>query len=140
MLKKLIPLATMECDGKNSDTVQFLWEYFDEMLRKESCNNDYQFNPRGWITDMAGCNIEGLKWVFGRDVVERIKSCEFHFKECRNRQARKLGNDDRNNFKRLCNLLLQAPTPISYNKAKEDLESFIAESPERQSLSTWLQW
>ncbi|CAB4003810.1 Hypothetical predicted protein, partial [Paramuricea clavata] len=32
------------------------------------------------------------------------------------------------------------PSPISYNKAKEDLESFIAECPEHQSLSTWLDW
>ena len=87
---------------------------------------------------MAGCNIETLKRVFGNDTVKRIKTCEFHFKECRNRQARKLGDDDRRNFKRLCNSLLQAPTPISYDKAKEDLESFIAESSERQSLSTWL--
>ena len=88
---------------------------------------------------MADCNIEGSKRVFVNDIVKRIKTCEFHFKECRNRQARKLGDDDRRNFKRLCNCL-QAPIPISYDKAKEDLESFIAKSPECQSLSTWLEW
>jgi predicted nucleic acid-binding Zn finger protein len=140
VLKKLIPLATMECEGENSNTVQLFWECFNEILRKESGNNDYQFNPRGWITDMAGSNIEGLKRVFGSDVVGRIKSCEFHFKECRNRQSRKLGDEDRSNFKRLCNRLLQAPSPVSYTKAKEDLESFIAECPERIRLSTWLDW
>ena len=140
ILKKLIPLATMECEGENSNTVQLFWECFNEILRKESGNDNCQFNPRGWITDMAGCNIEGLKRVVGDDVVKRIKTCEFHFKQCRNRQARKLGDDDRRNFKRLCNCLLEAPTPISYEKAKEDVESFITESPERQSLSTWLEW
>ncbi|CAB4012392.1 Hypothetical predicted protein [Paramuricea clavata] len=93
VLKKLIPLATMECDGENSDTVQLFWECFNEILKKESGNNDYQFNPRGWITDMAGSTIEGLKRVFGTDVVGRIKSCEFHFKEYRNRQSRKLADN-----------------------------------------------
>ena len=39
---------------------------------------------------MAGCNIEGLKRVFGDNVVKRIKTCEFHFKQCRNRQYESL--------------------------------------------------
>ncbi|CAB3996594.1 Hypothetical predicted protein [Paramuricea clavata] len=77
----------MECDGENSDMVQLFWECFSEILKKESGNNDYQFNPRGWITDMACSNVEGLKRVFGPDVVGRIKLCEFHFKECRNHQS-----------------------------------------------------
>ena len=32
------------------------------------------------------------------------------------------------------------PTTATYDRAKEDLESFIAESRERKSLATWFQW
>lgn len=38
-------------------------------------------------------NMNGLQKVFGDDVLTRIKSCEFHFKESRNKVARKLGGD-----------------------------------------------
>ena len=61
-------------------------------------------------------------------------------KECRNRQARKLNEHDRRNFKDLCNALLEAASPTSYEKSKEDLENFVAESEERRYLQSWIEW
>ena len=99
---------------------------------------DYVFNPiKGWCTDMAGANIEGLRWSFGSDAVERIKTCEFHFKDCRNKHARRLQVDDRSQFKELCNELLNAAS-LPYEKAKENLDDFIGETLERNFLSTWV--
>jgi len=47
---------------------------FNEVLRKENENEKYFFNPRGWVTEMAGSNLEGLRQsIFG------VKTCEFHF-------------------------------------------------------------
>ena len=140
LLKKVIPLATMETENENSLSIELFWSYFNDILRKESGLKDYVFNPRGWITDMAGCNIEGLKRVFGPNVVERVKTCEFHFKQCRNRQARKFDEETRKKFKKLSEALLEAQNPTSYEKAKENLDNFIAEEPERMRLTTWLGW
>ena len=78
-LKKVIPLATMEMENENSLSIELFWSYFNDILRKESGLKDYVFNPHGWITDMA-------------------KTCEFHFKQCRNRQARKSSK----NYAKLC--------------------------------------
>jgi hypothetical protein len=140
LLRKVIPLATMECEAENSLCVEYFWKCFNEILQKVSGKKDYLFNPCGWVTDMAGANMEGLKRVFGSAVLERVRTCEFHFKECRNRQSRKFSQEIRSRFKTLCNALLEAQSVIAYEKAKEDLCNFIEESPERSSLASWLDW
>jgi hypothetical protein len=114
--------------------------FFNEMLAKITGQVGYKFNPRGWCSDMAGSNLQGLKNVFGEDTLRKFKGCEFHFKDCRNRHARKLRTDEsRAKFKRLCDALLDAATPASYYSAKEDLNMFIEEVPqEREQLLTWV--
>ncbi len=84
------------------------------------------FNPCGWITDMAGSNIEGLKRFFGTDVVGQIKSCKFHLKE-----FIIVSHES---------LVMKTAATLNVYESYEDLESFIAECPERLSLSTWLDW
>ena len=37
---------------------------------------------------MAGTNMEGLKRAIGPPALRKLKTCEFHFKECLNRQVR----------------------------------------------------
>jgi hypothetical protein len=81
-----------------------------------------------WVTHITGANMEGLKCVFGSVVLERIRMCEFHFKEYRNRQSRKFSREIRCRFKTLCNALLEVQSAITYEKAKEDLRNFIKES------------
>jgi len=39
---------------------------------------------------MAESNMEGLKRAIGPYALHKMKTCVSHFKECRNRQARKL--------------------------------------------------
>ena len=75
-----------------------------------------------------------------RECRRRVKTCEFHFKQCRNRQARKFDKETRKKFKKLSEALLEAQNPTSYKKAKENLDNFIAEEPERMRLTTWLEW
>ena len=93
----------MECEA------ELFWDCLNEVLRKEIHKEDYVFDPRGWVTGMAGSNMEGLKRSNGWHALERVKTCEFHLKECRNRQAHKLNKEDRSNFKHLCNFLSWKP-------------------------------
>ena len=101
-------MATIECTGENSATISLLWKTFNNALSKESRDGSYLFNPCGWITDMAGAYMEGIETVFGTLAVDHIKTCQFHFKNCRNRQTRKLDKDATEEFKRLCNALIEA--------------------------------
>ena len=72
--------------------------------------------------------MNGLRQVFGGDALSRIKRCEFHFKESRNRMARKLGQEAGETLKDL----------LTCNLKETYLE--VNEKPERQFLSSWLSW
>ena len=50
----------------------------------------------GWFSYMVGVNINGLKKIYGEDLVNKIKGCKFHCKESINKKAkqrRKKGDD-----------------------------------------------
>ena len=52
--------------------------------------------------------MNGIERVFGKDALSRIKSYEFHFKESRNKMTRKLGGFVGDEFKDLCQNLLES--------------------------------
>lgn len=106
----------METEGENSQTIELFWSLFNQALRKAAGDENVLINPKGWCTDMAGANMNGLQKVFGDDVQTRIKSCEFHFKESRNKVARKLGGDAEEEFKDLCDELLTSSMKETYIK------------------------
>ncbi|CAB3992084.1 Hypothetical predicted protein [Paramuricea clavata] len=81
--------------------------------------------------------MEGLNRVFGQDVLKRVKTCKFHFKQCRNRQTYMFHEETRRQFKSLSEALLEAQSLTSYEKVKEN---FISEESEWTSLKSWLEW
>ena len=83
----------MEAERENFEYIEQFWTLFNEALKHATQNKDVDFNPFGWCVDMAGSNMNGLK-VFGEDALQRIKSCEFHFKQNRNKMAQKLSSDE----------------------------------------------
>ena len=80
ILRKLVPLATMECETEDACNVELFWNCLNEVLRKEKKDENYVFNPRGCLTGMAGSNMRGLKRAIGPDALNKWKTCEFHFK------------------------------------------------------------
>ena len=42
---------------------------------------DDKFFPAGWCTDMASGNFIGLVTIYGEDILETVKGCEFHFRD-----------------------------------------------------------
>ena len=81
-----------------------------------------------------------IERFFGKDALSDIKSCEFHFKESRNKMARKLGGTVGDEFKDLCQNLLESNLQESYLVGKDALEEFIDENSDRQFLKSWLTW
>ena len=140
ILKKQIPLAIMETEKEDSENIELFWTLFNTSIKKAAGDNTVFFNPTGWCTDMAGANMNGIERVFGKDALSRIKSCEFHFKESRNKMARKLGGTVGDEFKVLCQNLLECNLQESYLVAKDALEEFIDENSDRQFLKSWLTW
>ena len=140
LLRKQVPLATMEAESEDQTNITLFWNLLNECLRKISRNATYTFNPVGWCTDMTGANLAGLKKVFGDTAINRIKTCEFHFKDHRNKNAWKLDAASAAQFKSPCNDLLLSTTEDGYESSKDKMESFIAAKEDRAFLSTWLSW
>lgn len=110
------------------------------MLKEESSDSTYVFNHRGWIADMDGANIQGLRTVYGISAVDRIKTCGFHFKNCCNRHARKLDDDRKGRLKKLYSYLLQALERAGYEAAEDHLTNFIEQDNKLKFLRTWFEW
>ena len=89
---------------------------------------------------MAGANMAGIIKVFGEEVKSGIKSCEFHFREHRNKIAKKLASESSEVFRSLCNSLLECQTPDAYHEAKTEMDQFINSAVERSFLKSWLAW
>ena len=68
--------------------------------------------------------------------MSRIKSSESHFKESKNKMARKLGQEADDNFKELCQNLVKCNLKETYLEVKKSLEEFINENSERHFLSS----
>ena len=103
LLRKQIPLAIMEAEQENTANVELFWTLFNEALTKIT-QTPVKFNPIGWCTNMAGANLAGISKVFGDSAC--IKTCEFHFKDCRNKKAKTLDADSAQEFKSLWDNLL----------------------------------
>ena len=58
-----------------------------------------------------------LEKLFGEGVTNKIKGCEFHYKDSVNKKARSLGEDDEE-FKLIAINLLESSTPEAYEKIK----------------------
>ena len=113
------PLAVMEAETENSENIELFWTLFNEAYKVVAGDDTLHFNPKGWCTDMAGANMNGLLRVLGDDVLTRIKSCEFYFKESMNKIARELYDDDGKVFKELCDQMLASSLETTYLNAKK---------------------
>jgi len=105
----------MEAESEDTTNIEFFWILFDEVLKKVSVIKYYKFNPDGWCTNMVGANFAAISKVFGDESARRMKSCEFHFKDQRNKKAQRLQTDSSDRFKELCDELLKSATEVGYN-------------------------
>jgi hypothetical protein len=141
LLRKQVPLAVMEAESEDTKNISLFWTLFNEILKKISGKKDYMFNPIGFCTDMAGANFAGIANIFGDDMKSAIKSCEFHFKEQRNKKANRLRDENSvTEFKDLCEQLLNSTTEEAYNAAKKDMDAFVKGDKDREFLETWVAW
>ena len=87
---------------------------------------------------MGACNREAVVQVFGIGFLDKIKSCEFHFKQCRNRHRQRLPNpDDRERFTKFTDALLTALTIEAFEALFQDLHAFVEEDVQRTGLKSW---
>ena len=113
----------MECLQENSRHVELFWRLINGVF-KEVNKTEKIFEPNGWVTDMVGSNFVGLEKLYGEGVTNKIKGCEFHYKDSVNKKARSLGEDGEE-FKLIALNLLESSTPEAYEKVKDKMVAFI---------------
>ncbi|KAL9963788.1 hypothetical protein ACROYT_G027330 [Oculina patagonica] len=141
-LNELVNLATMECEAESSLVIQSFWNNVNEVLRDFTGDENYLFNPAGWMFDEAGGNWDAIENVFGKEALEQCVSCEFHFFQCCNRQVHTDWSDKaKHRFKTLARSIFEAPTPYQYDQARKELIAFSQEKPgKRGQVVSWFKW
>lgn len=138
VMRKLMRLAMMDVEVENTENLTLFWQTFNCMLQKCSGNESYTFNPYGFVADEHHANWRSIQAVFGMDVLQRVVSCEFHYKQSVHRHARSLPcEESRDEFKLLADNMLFALGLAKFNEALEAMSKF---SVKHDSLAAWLTW
>lgn len=98
-LQKQIALAILECEHEDTENIEVFWRMFNSAF-KEVNDIGERFSPTRFCTDMAKANFNGLVKAYGEEVLEKVKGCEFHFRDSINRKASTLG-EHRSKFKEI---------------------------------------
>ena len=103
--------------------VELFWKLFNRAFKKVN-KTEKILEPNGWVTDIADSNFVGLEKLYGEGATNKIKGCEFHYKDSVNKKARGLG-ENFEEFKLIAINLLELSTPKAYEKVKDKVAAFI---------------
>ena len=139
VVRKQLPLFTMECEGETAECYAKFFTLINETIEKAAPGS--VFNPlAGFMADEAGGIQEGLRSVYGVAVLERSRHVNFII------FSAPTGNElvciviNLRNYSRT---LLEAQTSSAYHAAVQELKDFVAKKPakdQRGFLTTWFQW
>jgi hypothetical protein len=113
------------------------WLLFNRMLQEVSGNENYAFNPTGFVTDEHHANFHAIKNVFGDAGVARILTCQFHFKQSVGRHAKYLDHAAGFEFKNLTDEMLELSSGLDLDLASEKMSAFC---DEYNQVKAWFGW
>ena len=97
-------------------------------------NENTCINPLRTILEEKGSNWDALKNLYGKELLHRCYSCEFHFKQSVNRRLKypisKYGS--------LCKQILESSYRANFERSIQKLEDFIDEQLDHEKLKDWL--
>ena len=135
-MRRMRRLATMEVQRENTESVALFFKLFNKALQEYTGDDQYKFNPSVIMTDEAGANIQGLQQVFGPAFVERIVTCQFHFKQCAWRQLIHIIPQEKESFKDAVEHICYAPTVTEYQRHAEIIENICRSN----KILRWYNW
>ena len=140
LIRKQIILATLNCEGENKENAELFWRCWEEALGGK--NESTCFNPTGIILDEKGSNWKAVENVYGKELLHRCYSCEFHFKQSVNRtlQDPTFNNGSSAKFQSLCKQMLESSNKANFKRSVQKLEDFLDEEPGHAKLKDWLNW
>ena len=85
-MRRMKRLLSMDCKRETKDMVSLFFQLFNSALQDFPGDPKYMFNPVMVVTDGGGAIHQGLHTVFGDEFLDRISTCQWHFKKCTWRQ------------------------------------------------------
>jgi hypothetical protein len=134
VMRKLLRLVVMDVEKEDSENLQKFWELLNEMLFSLFGK---KFNPAGFVADEHHANWISINKVFGSDVLQRVVSCEFHFKQSLQRHSKRIKGVAADSFIRLGENMLTASSLLEFEAACSELKKFIDDYP---MFSDWYSW
>ena len=135
-MRRMNRLATMECKHEDTEMVSIFFRLVNEVLAKHVGNENYKFNPSMICTDEAGAILQAIRNVFGEEYLNRIVSCQWHFKQCAHRQLPNIRADDQASFMFYVNRICTASTVAEYKLYASGLEEICR----RNKCGKWYNW
>ena len=136
VMRKLLQIAVMEIEKENSENLSTFWTVLNSMLEESSGKKGYLFNPCGFVADEHHANWISIQSVFGRGMLDRMVSCEFHYKQSVQRHAKRCGNSSEE-FVRLAVDLLECYTVSDFETACKKMKRFADCHDE---ITNWFKW
>ena len=135
-MRRMKRLASMDCKRETQDMVALFFRLFNSALQDFTGDANYTFNPAMLVTDEAGAIHQGLHDVFGHDFLDRISTCQWHFKKCAWRQLVHVKEDDRATFRATVNGLCKASTAAEYELLAQQMDRIC----KRNNIIRWWNW
>ena len=137
-MHQTIRLASMEMRSENTNDISTFFMLLNEVLREVTGKEDYMFNPRCFMCDEGGANYNAIKKVYGEEFcAERVRGCQFHFKNSVNQRSNKIMLEDQATFKQICKKLCEATTVAIYHVLKGRLDDM---ANKYEFLEPWIDW
>ena len=123
---------------KTQKILKFFGGSLIQHLKKVSGIGDI-FSPTGFCTDVATSSLNGLVKIYGEDILEKVKGCEFHFRDSINRKTSTLGEYS-SKLKEISLSMLTSTTPEAYINALKNMQDFISKDEKLADLQHWFNW
>ena len=85
---------------------------------------------------MVSANFKGFSTIYDEDILEKVKSCEFHLSKAVEQKIRGFDRD-KDQFKKLAHGLPYATTPEAYENSLQLFEEFAVDA---KMSKDWIQW
>ena len=136
-MRRMKCLASMDVHRENKESVALFFRLFNGALRDLTGNPNYVFNPPMFVTDEASAIHQGLHKVYGYDVLEKISTCQWHFKRCAWHQLSKIRQSNRATFRDAVWGICKAKTVYKYELLAAQLDEICRRN--KCTASTWSQ-
>ena len=130
----------MEVKAEDTANCAEFWNVFNEMLREIQKDENYYFNPKGFITDEAGANHNGIAAIYGEEGSNKSSTCQFHFKNQLELMLTRFPPtllEQRNEFEMLMIQLLTVPILAEYHEIVSRIKIICALVPAIDGQVKW---